>query len=114
VNKVQATPLLVAALHGQVEAVRALAARGARVDACTVKGASAMHHAAAWGHLQVHGPLRCRATWLQVGATCFLIGGGLLQVVEALVELGADPDATTPLGRSTVDWAGYRRASLLD
>lgn len=41
-------------------------------------------------------------------------GGGLLQVVEALVELGADPDATTPLGRSTVDWAGYRRASLLD
>lgn len=37
-----------------------------------------------------------------------------MQVVEALVELGADPDATTPLGRSTVDWAGYRRASLLD
>lgn len=111
----QATPLLVAALHGQVEAVRALAARGARVDACTAKGASAMHHAAGWGHLQVHGPLRSRATWLQVGATCFPSGGGgLLQVVEALVELGADPDATTPLGRSTVDWAGYRRASLLD
>lgn len=75
------TPLAVAAHRGDVAAIRALAAAGADPNAYDDSGQTALHWAARGGHRI--GPHACRGE-----------AASRLAVIEALIDAGADANAT--------------------
>ena len=70
--------LLTAARSGNRDAVKALAVRGANLEACDEGGANALHLATAYGHVEV---------------------------VEALLAAGADANAVGPIGNTALHYA---------
>ena len=77
--EVPATPLHDAAWRGDVAAIRQLVKDGADVNATDDMGATALYWAARGGHAL--GPHQCKGEDL-----------GRPEVIEALIELGADPN----------------------
>jgi ankyrin repeat protein len=72
------TPLKIAAVWGDVDAIELLVAAGARIDERNEDGMTALHHAAAQNHPQA---------------------------VKKLIALGASVDARDDDGRTPLDWA---------
>jgi ankyrin repeat protein len=109
-------PLIDAVKRGDLEAVRALAARRSEVNASEADGSTALHWAAREGSpamvdvlLKAGASVRA-ATRYNVTPLAFAAAGGNLAVVERLLGAGADPNSTSEEGQTalmTASLAGH-------
>lgn len=84
------TPLMRAAWLGNATLVEALIARGADLNAQSLTGGSALHHAHSGTHAHPKGSGQ--------------------QVIQQLVEAGADTELLDNAGKRPQDWASYGQA----
>ncbi|KAG2498599.1 hypothetical protein HYH03_003350 [Edaphochlamys debaryana] len=114
-NEDGATPLIMSAIHGNVEVVRALLAAGARTEPAGKDGATPLIAAAYSGHAQVARALLAAGARIEAarqdGATPLIIAAflGHTEVVEVLLAAGARADdvadeyGSTPLIAAAVE-----------
>jgi ankyrin repeat protein len=102
------SPLMMAALKGQVELARLLIARGADVNK---PGWAPLHYAATHGHLDVMQLLLDEHAYIDAespnGSTPLMMAAhyGTPQAVQLLLDAGADPLLKNRLGLSAIDFA---------
>ncbi|MCW8198671.1 ankyrin repeat domain-containing protein [Verminephrobacter aporrectodeae subsp. tuberculatae] len=110
-NAQDESPLMMAAIKGNVQAVQALLARGADVNKT---GWAALHYAAsgaAPGHLEIIGLLLENHAYIDAespnGTTPLMMAAryGSIDAVQRLLEEGADPTLKNQQGLSAVDFA---------
>ncbi|MCW8198672.1 ankyrin repeat domain-containing protein [Verminephrobacter aporrectodeae subsp. tuberculatae] len=110
-NAQDESPLMMAAIKGNVQAVQALLARGADVNKT---GWAALHYAASGtvpGHLEIIGLLLENHAYIDVespnGTTPLMMAAryGSIDAVQRLLEEGADPTLKNQQGLSAVDFA---------
>jgi ankyrin repeat protein len=101
-----ATPLHAAAEHGYVEVVSILLEAGAPIDDRSMSGVSPLHLASGYERLQVLSLLLDKGATVDIGdmrgATPLQHGVASLQIVKALLERGADPNARRRDGATAV------------
>jgi len=106
-NKRNETPLMLAAISGELEIVRLLVEKGAEVNR---RGWSALHYAATGGHVPVVRYLIERNAYIDAESpnkTTPLMMAARHQHIAAmhlLVELGADPSAVNEAGVAAADY----------
>ena len=98
VSLLGATPFLLAAMDGNVEVMRRLAAAGADTRAATDENNTPLMVAAGLG---------------QVPAETRVTGDGALEAVELVLELGADVNAVNLRGRSALYGAAHIRSDAI-
>ena len=115
------TPLIYAAMYGNVEVVRVLLEGGANVDRADAYRDTALHWAAFYGHLDVcrllldWGAKVDRLNWWQNTALHWAAGWGHLSVVKLLVERGADVSVKGEGGRTASAFARlYEKKDVAD
>ncbi len=109
------SPLMIAALKGQLELARKLIARGADVNKT---GWGPVHYAATGGNVDLNGLLLDENAYIDAespnGTTPLMMAAqyGTTEAVKLLLEAGADPRLKNRLGLTAIDFA--RRASRPD
>ncbi len=109
-NKVDESPLMLAALQGNTALVKKLIERGADVNK---PGWSPLHYAATHGHLDAMNLLLENHAYIDAespnGTTPLMMAAhyGSPQAVKLLLQAGADPQLKNQLGLSAIDFA-YR------
>ncbi len=109
------SPLMMAALKGQMDLVRKLIQRGADVNKT---GWTPLHYAATSGQLQIMELLLEESAYIDAespnGTTPLMMAAqyGTTSAVKLLLEAGADPTLRNQLGLSAIDFA--YRASRVD
>lgn len=102
------TPLMMAALKGQLELVKQLVDRGADVNKT---GWTPLHYAATGGHLEIMSLLLDRYAYIDAespnGTTPLMMAAqyGSAAAVKLLLEAGADPTLRNRLGLNAIDFA---------
>ncbi|WP_137896650.1 ankyrin repeat domain-containing protein [Ramlibacter sp. 2FC] len=102
------SPLMMAALKGQLELARLLIARGADVNK---PGWAPLHYAATHGHLELMQLLLDEHAYIDAespnGSTPLMMAAhyGTPQAVQLLLDAGADPLLKNRLGLSAIDFA---------
>lgn len=114
-NKVDESPLMLAALGGHLETVKALIERGADVNK---PGWAALHYAATRGHLEVMRLLLEHNAYIDAaspnGTTPLMMAAfyGTASAVKLLLEAGADPLLRNQQDLTAIDFA--QRANRSD
>jgi len=114
-NSADESPLMLAALNGQLELCRSLIAKDAHVNK---PGWAPLHYAATRGHLQVMSLLLEHHAFIDAGSpngtTPLMMAAfyGTPSAVKLLLESGADPMMKNDQGLSAVDFA--HRGNRLD
>lgn len=109
------SPLMIAALKGQLELARKLIAQGADVNKT---GWAPLHYAATGGNVDLIGLLLDENAYIDAespnGTTPLMMAAqyGTTEAVKLLLEAGADPRLKNRLGLTAIDFA--RRASRPD
>lgn len=107
-NAEDESPLMMAALKGQLELARLLIARGADVNK---PGWAPLHYAATHGHLELMQLLLDEHAYIDAespnGSTPLMMAAhyGTPQAVQLLLDAGADPLLKNRLGLSAIDFA---------
>jgi ankyrin repeat protein len=102
------SPLMMAALKGQLELVKKLVDRGADVNKT---GWTPLHYAATGGHLEIMRVLLDRYAYIDAespnGTTPLMMAAqyGSAAAVKLLLEAGADPTLRNRLGLNAIDFA---------
>jgi ankyrin repeat protein len=102
------SPLMMAALKGQLELVKKLVDRGADVNKT---GWTPLHYAATGGHLEIMSLLLDRYAYIDAespnGTTPLMMAAqyGSAAAVKLLLEAGADPTLRNRLGLNAIDFA---------
>lgn len=107
-NKADESPLMLAALGGHLETVKALVTRGADVNK---PGWTPLHYAATRGHLEVMRLLLDQNAYIDAaspnGTTPLMMAAfyGTPTAVKLLLEAGADPMLKNQLALTAIDFA---------
>lgn len=102
------SPLMIAAMKGQLDLVKKLIARGADVNK---PGWAPLHYAATGGHLAIMELLLDQYAYIDAaspnGTTPLMMAAqyGNVAAVKLLLEAGADPSLKNQLGLSAIDFA---------
>jgi ankyrin repeat protein len=113
------TPLMLAAVEGQVEIARMLLNYGARIRTRDKLGNTALIYAASAGHHEVLEALLDNGAPIDErnkrGVSALIIAArrGHAYVAERLVDRGADTTLTDHTGRSALDWARQSRRTTI-
>lgn len=114
-NKAGESPLMIAALHGQLDMARELIAKGADVNK---PGWTPLHYAATRGHLEIISLLLDNSAYIDAaspnGTTPLMMAAsyGTPAAVKLLLDEGADPTLKNQQGLTAINFA--QRANRQD
>ncbi|TAM45192.1 MAG: ankyrin repeat domain-containing protein [Burkholderiaceae bacterium] len=114
-NKAGESPLMIAALHGQIDMVRELIAKGADINK---PGWTPLHYAATRGHLEIMSLLLEHSAYIDAaspnGTTPLMMAAsyGTPAAVKLLLDEGADPTLKNQQGLTAINFA--QRANRQD
>ncbi len=114
-NKAGESPLMIAALHGQIDMVRELIAKGADINK---PGWTPLHYGATRGHLEIMSLLLEHSAYIDAaspnGTTPLMMAAsyGTPAAVKLLLDEGADPTLKNQQGLTAINFA--QRANRQD